>query len=268
VNQRLPADQYVDSRNLAARTTLHARYSTNPQGWESWLFQQLELRDGLRILDLGCGPGGLWRSHLDSIPTGCRVVLTDSSAGMIAEASNNLLDARFEFMVAEAQKLPYPDEHFDCVTANHMLYHVLDLHRALSEIARVLKPRGSLCAATNGAPHMRQLHDIIRRSFPSFSVPTASFALENGDTALRRHFQHVAVRKYIDSLVVPDASALSAYVRSMASVVDATEQQLDSIEEAIRNTIHDEGPMLIDKAAGVFIAEGPRKVEPSICLTS
>lgn len=190
MSTRLPTDQYVDSSNLSARVNLHTLYSTNPQGWGNWVFQQIELEDNLAILDVGCGPGGLWRSHLDGVPTGCRIVLTDSSPGMVYEAENALPGDRFEFSVANAQKLPYPDEHFDCVTANHMLYHVPDLDRALSEVARVLKPRGKLYAATNGAAHMSQLHDIIRRSIPAFAVVSTSFTLENGYTILERHFFH------------------------------------------------------------------------------
>jgi len=263
VHVRPPPDQYVDSKNLAARASLHLRFSTNPQGWGNWLFQQLELEDGFTVLDVGCGPGELWRSHLDNIPRSCRLMLTDLSPGMVSEAESALADDRFEFSVADAQALPYPDEFFDCVTANHMLYHVPDLHGALSEIARVLRPHGRLYAATNGTAHMRQLHGIIRRSVPGFAVPATPFTLENGDLMLMRHFDEVSARIHEDSLVVADAAALSAYVRSMAGLVDVTDQQMDEVEETIHEQIKSKGPIPIDKAAGVFIAKGPRKAEPS-----
>jgi SAM-dependent methyltransferase len=264
MSTRLPKGQYVDSRNLLARANLHTQYSTNHHGWGSWLFQQLELQDNQTILDVGCGPGGLWRDHVDRLPNGCRAVLTDSSPGMISEAKGSLPDDRFEFRVADAQELPYPDGHFDCVTANHMLYHVPDLDRALSEIARVLTSRGKLCAATNGDGHMRQLHDIIRRSIPSFTCLSSAFTLESGKVMLDRHFGEVSIRRYQDSLVVPDADALSAYVRSMGSLADASAQQLDEIEGAIREQIRREGPMRIEKAAGLFIATQPGKPEPMV----
>ena len=261
MKRRVRTDQYVDSRNLSARASLHAQYSTSAHGWENWLFQQIELSGAVSILDVGCGPGRLWRGQVDSLPVDCRIALTDSSPGMVSEAERSLPDERFEFRVADVQELPYPDGQFDCVTANHMLYHAPDIDRALSEIARVLKPRGKLYAATNGAGHMRQLHDIIRRSVPAFSALSASFSLENGQSILERHFDEVSVRRYDDSLVVPDAEALSAYVRSMGSLVDATAQQLGEIETAIRAEIRRTGPIQIDKAAGVFIAGGSRKAE-------
>ena len=263
MSKGLPPDQYVDSGNLSARANLHAQCSTNPQGWSNWLFQQIQLTEALTILDVGCGPGGLWQSHLGGVPAGCRIVLTDSSPGMVSEAENAIHDDRFVFRVADAQELPYPDEQFDCVTANHMLYHVPDLERALSEIVRVLKPHGKLYAATNGAAHMRKLHDRIERSVPGFAVLTTSFTLENGDAILTRHFAEISVRSYEDSLVVPDAGALSAYIRSMAGLTDASEDQLDAIDDAIRDEIARRGPLRIEKVTGLFIAGEPRKAEPS-----
>ncbi len=263
MNGRLPSDQYVDSRKLSARANLHTLHSTNPQGWENWLFQQIVLDGGLTVMDLGCGPAWLWRNHCTSIPAGCLLTLTDASPGMVSEAKDALSDERFQFRVVNAQELPFPDEHFDCVTANHMLYHVSDLDMALSEIARVLTPRGKLCAATNGTAHMRQLYDLIRQTVPSFRCLSASFTLENGRAMLDRCFSEVSIRRYEDGLVVPDAEALSAYVRSMGSLADATDAQFDEIEEAIHEHIRREGAMRIEKDAGLFIARKPREAEPS-----
>jgi len=263
MSSSLPPDQYVDSSNLSARASLHTLYSTNPEGWGHWLFRQIELEDNLTVLDVGCGPGELWRRHVDGMPTGCRAVLTDLSPGMISEAEKALPDDRFDFRVVDAQELPYPDDHFDSVSANHMLYHVPELDRALSEIARVLKPQGKLCAATNGVAHMRQLHDIIRRSVPSFACLSTSFTLENGQANLERHFGAVSMLRYDDSLVVPNVSALSAYVRSMGSLAEATGRQFQEIDEAIREQIRRDGSMRIEKATGLFIAKKPRRAEPT-----
>ena len=110
-----------------------------------------------------------------------------------------------------------------------MLYNLACLERTLSEAAGVLRPRGNRYAATNGAAHMRQLHDIIRRSIPGLDVVCGSFTFENGHAILERHFHEVSVGRCEDNLVVPDADALSAYVRSMASLADATSHRLDEI---------------------------------------
>jgi len=260
-DNQLRRNQYADSRHLSARVNIHVRYSTNPQGWERWLFQQLGLRENSTVLDVGSGPGRLWRSHVVAIPAGCRLVLTDASERMVAEARSTLGDRRFAFAVVDAQAIPFPDHRFDLVTAHHMLYHVSDLSRALSEIARVLKPNGTLSAATNGVAHMRELNEIIRRSIPDFEMPTGSFTLENGADALKHHFEGISERRYEDRLVVPDASALTGYVRSMAGLTEVSEVHLAEIDEAIRERIRSRGSLQIEKAAGVFIAR--RRASPS-----
>ena len=256
MNPRARENQYRDSGNLSARAALHARYSTNPQGWANWLFQQLALCDGESVLEVGCGPGGLWRSHVRELPACCRLILTDLSPGMVDEAWKSLRDDRFSFRVADAQALPFAAASFDCVTANHMLYEVADPAKALAEIARVLKPTGRLCAATNGAAHMQELHDLIRASVPSFCSVCDTFSLENGEALLRRRFADVALRRYEDSLIVPDADALSAYVRSMGSLSAATEAELAALDRAIHREVAIRGSLRIAKDSGLFIASG------------
>ena len=94
--------QYADSRNLSARIDLHARYSTNPQGWGNWLFAQLDLRPGDRILELGAGPGRLWRDRWQGLPAGCRLVVSDASPGMVREARQALAGAGVGFAAIDA----------------------------------------------------------------------------------------------------------------------------------------------------------------------
>lgn len=55
----LLTQQYRDASHLQARANLHARFSTNPHGWFTWLFDHLLLGPRGRILEVGCGPGYL-----------------------------------------------------------------------------------------------------------------------------------------------------------------------------------------------------------------
>ena len=94
------------------------------------------------MLELGCGTGLLWRENLGRVPHGWNITPSDAFQGMVQEAQQCLLhtDLELTFEVVEAQSIPYEKHIFDVVIANHMLYHVPDLARALSEIRRVLKP--------------------------------------------------------------------------------------------------------------------------------
>lgn len=259
-------EQYKTSANLNARIALHQRFSTNPRGWYTWYLDQLDLPEPCRMLELGCGPGAMWKTTLPRVKEGWRLTLTDFSPGMAKEASAiaDPLD-RFSCASVDAQHIPFPDESFDVVLANHMLYHVPDKSRVLSEIRRVLRPGGKLYAATNGKNHMTELYvledQLSRHLSQNANIPpremwSLSFSLENGEAMLREHFASVALRRYEDGLHVTEAQPLVDYVLSMlnhfTSQVDqpAVEEFKREIEEEIRRG----GAITITKDTGLFIA--------------
>lgn len=259
-------EQYKTSANLNARIALHQRFSTNPRGWYTWYLDQLDLPEPCRMLELGCGPGAMWKTTLPRVKEGWRLTLTDFSPGMAKEASAiaDPLD-RFSCASVDAQHIPFPDESFDVVLANHMLYHVPDKSRVLSEIRRVLRPGGKLYAATNGKNHMTELYvledQLSRHLSQNINIPpremwSLSFSLENGEAMLREHFASVALRRYEDGLHVTEAQPLVDYMLSMlnhfTSQVDqpAVEEFKREIEEEIRRG----GAITITKDTGLFIA--------------
>ena len=202
--------QYRDSSNLSARVALQARFSTNTYGWQRWVFDRIELPSEALLLELGCGVGLLWRENLDRVPAGWSVTLTDASPGMLGEAERELgAERRFRFRVVHAQEIPFEDGVFDAVVANHMLYHVQDLPRALSEIARILKPGGSLYATTVGRHHMREMGKMLAFLDPTHPPDEPiwyylAFNLENGAEQLSRWFAEVSLVPYEDALACGD----------------------------------------------------------------
>ena len=260
-------EQYKTSANLNARIALHQRFSTNPQGWYPWYLDQLDLPEPCRVLELGCGPGAMWKSTLPQVKEGWRLTLTDFSPGMAKEASA-ITDPlnRFASASVDAQHIPFPDESFDVVLANHMLYHVPDKALVLSEIRRVLRPGGKLFAATNGKNHMTELYvledQLSRHLSNNINIPpremwSLSFSLENGEAMLREHFASVALRRYEDGLHVTEAQPLVDYVLSMlnhfTSQVDRP--AVEEFKREIEETIQRDGAIKITKETGLFIAE-------------
>jgi ubiquinone/menaquinone biosynthesis C-methylase UbiE len=155
-------DQYKDATNLDARVRLHRLFSTNKYGWHRWCFDHYLLPAQARVLEIGCGPAHLWTTNLDRVPPGWHITLSDFSSGMLEQAQQNLGShaAAFQFQIIDAQQIPFKSDVFDAVIANHMLYHVPDRLKALSEMRRVLKPGSIVYLATNGWSHLRRLYNL------------------------------------------------------------------------------------------------------------
>ena len=125
--------QYRDSSNLIARARQHSRFSTKEYPWFHWVFDHFDIPEFGRVLERGCGTGMLWRENLGRMPHGWRLTLSDAPQGMVQEAEQSLLhtDLEFTFEAVDAHSIPEMKHSFDVVIANHMLYHVPDLARAL-----------------------------------------------------------------------------------------------------------------------------------------
>ncbi|MGH3147568.1 MAG: class I SAM-dependent methyltransferase [Rubrobacter sp.] len=262
------ANQYRDASNLQARIALHRRFSVDAQSLQRWEFDQLGLSSDASVLGLGCGPGYLWAENLDRIPEGWTITLTDASPGMLREAEDGLgPEGRFEFRIADARGLPFPMGSFDAVVANHMLYHVPDLEMALSEIARVLRPGGTLYAATNGKDAHRALGWMLRVLDPSrptddyFREPL-DFSLENGTGQLSPWFSDVSVRRFRDALVVTEPGPLVDYLVSGRAAddarrrltADAFDLRVPELIERLEGELASSGEIRITKDVGMFVA--------------
>ena len=71
--------QYRTPVNLEARAALHERFSTNPVSWQDWVFSQLPLQVTTHVLEVGAGPGWLWRANRKRLPSGLSALITDRS---------------------------------------------------------------------------------------------------------------------------------------------------------------------------------------------
>jgi len=263
----LSRQAYGDAARLRARIALHELGAGQQQeDFHAWLWRLVAAPGAADVLEVGSGSGRMWQALGAAVPPNWRLTLSDVSPGMLAEARRALAatgrDARF--VLADAGNLPFADERFDLVFANHMLYHVPDLPRTVAELARVTRPGGRLVAATNGDDHLAEiavLLDELATTWPGVRVERPhrlSFTLENGAAILAEAFADVARFDRGDTLTVDDAGVLARYLLSMAYATDATEATAlagwtrDLVEERLR-----EGPLAVRRVSGAFVARAP-----------
>jgi ubiquinone/menaquinone biosynthesis C-methylase UbiE len=124
-----------------------------------WVYQHINFPRVSRILELGCGPGYLWRKNSQHVNPGCRIYLTDLSPGMLTETRRTFSKVtHYSFLSVDAQRIPFPGDQFDAVVANLMYNHIPDIPFALAEIRRVRKSGCCLYATFNGKNHLQEIH--------------------------------------------------------------------------------------------------------------
>jgi ubiquinone/menaquinone biosynthesis C-methylase UbiE len=119
--------------------------------WRNHLLDELDLRPGQRVLDVGSGPGRLAFALADRVTPGGSVDGVDGAAEMVrhAERRNRRRKRPVTFTTARAQELPFADATFDAVTCTLVLHHVArdDRPTAAAEMFRVLRPGGRVLVA-------------------------------------------------------------------------------------------------------------------------
>jgi ubiquinone/menaquinone biosynthesis C-methylase UbiE len=251
-------EQYKDDNNLSIRSNLHAKHSTNKQGFFPWLFEKYEFSKGYRILELGCGNGVQWQNRIQDLPDDSILVLSDFSKGMVKivwekySSKKNMLAQKIDI-----QNIPFPDGCFDVVIANHMLYHVPDLPKALSEVKRILKSGGKFYAATNGNGGMRPyLHNAFKQVNPKLNSFTKdiSFTLQNGKEMLSQYFEDVQRCDFEDSLSITVTQDLIDWLKSTITIASYSENDLNGFYDYFESIRQKEGAINIPKESGLFIS--------------
>lgn len=114
--------------------------------WKAFAIAQSGVREGSRVLDVAGGTGDLSLAFAKKVGPRGQVWLTDINNAMLARGRDRLTDKGYLVPAAQcdAEKLPFPDNWFDCVTVAFGLRNMTHKDKALAEMQRVLKPGGRL----------------------------------------------------------------------------------------------------------------------------
>jgi len=261
-DQQFLAEQYKSADNLALRRRTHEQYGEQQADFITWNLDRLTWTGTEQVLDVGCGDGAYAAAAQERAKS---YIAGDLSQGML-----DGLPGRVTYRVnLNAQQLPFPDKSMDVILANHMLYHVSDQARAVSEFRRLLRPGGRLLAATNSTMNMPELRTLqmqimanLGRDRTQINWPRSipSFTLENGAELLTPYFNHVERHNLPGALIFPEPQPLINYLASMRArylvsmLPEITWQMVaDAMETILSAHIAEHGQYRVSKLAGTFV---------------
>lgn len=114
--------------------------------WKRFTVEISGVKTGDRVLDIAGGTGDLSRLFARKVSSTGELILTDINASMLGIGRDRLVDEGIATpaVQCDAEKLPFPDQHFDCVCVAFGLRNMTHKEQALEEMQRVLKPGGRL----------------------------------------------------------------------------------------------------------------------------
>lgn len=180
---------------------------------------------------------------------------------MVSAARDGIATASFTTVptVADAERLPFPDETFDGVLALQMLYHLPDRETALSECRRVLKPGGRLYATTSCEANAKPLFEVMTSiAGGPVKALSSTFTAENGREQLAPHFDGIECRIFENEVRVDDPDAVTAYALSLP--FDAPElsafdpEDADILRTRVAERIDRKGEIRWQKNMALFVA--------------
>ena len=165
--------------------------------WKRFALSLTRLRPGQRALDVAGGTGDLAAGLAQQVGDRGLVILTDINAAMLERGRDRLIDAgrvgNIRYVQANAERLPFADNTFDCITIGFGLRNVTDKASALASMRRALKPGGQLLVLEFSqpvAPGLKPLYDAY-----SFRVLPLLGKLVAGDEASYRYLAE-SIRKH------------------------------------------------------------------------
>jgi ubiquinone/menaquinone biosynthesis C-methylase UbiE len=247
--------QYKSAANFAKRSQTHG---VGKIKWYRGVFDRFKFPNECKILELGCGLGSLWSINQDRIPKAWDITLSDFSRGMLFATKKNLKSIKhlFKYKIINAEAIRYPDDSFDVVIANGLLYLVPNLKKTIKEIARVIKPGGILIASTSGKNYMIELVRLLEKTkLPVHrNYNKYSFSCDNGTALLTPYFSKVKLfRSKNKPTTYKEAKLLADHV--LSTNLDLTTEQIKDVRNYFDDYFKKKKIFKMTIDTGIFVAK-------------
>ena len=262
-------DYQETTNDLLTRINIHDAYGA--RDIDKWMLEVLPLKQGMNILDVGCGAGKQCFSYLAHLSGKVAITGGDVSGSLLekAQEENKKLGNRVNFQELNFNKtFPFEDETYDLVSCSFAIYYAEDIPFTIKEMHRVLKPGGHLFT-TGPMPENKQMfYDIISEATGKEIPPmpgSSRYASEILDT-IKAQYSEVDLVIFENPLTFPNVEPFLAYTRASLSedrllwnTFFQTKEDFAKIMADIavvaEKRFKDEGKLVMTKVVGGILAK-------------
>ena len=254
--------------DLAKRIDIHSRFGS--RDIDEWMLDILDLKPGMKILDVGCGSGKQCFSFFHHLNGQAEITGTDVSESLLDDAreKNKAIDNAVDFRFLDFnQSFDLPEYHYDLISACFAIYYAQDIPFTLSEMHRLLVPGGRLFTTGPMPANKHVFYDVIKEATgkPIPPMPGRSryaSQIEGPNQArISKTEQHI----FENPLTFDSVEPFMIYTRasmsedrklwnSLFQTHEEFEQVMGQFEEVARKRIERDGNLVMTKVVGGFIA--------------
>lgn len=228
-----------DTSALVERAALNA--SRTDRDLESWIFGHLELTDGMRVADLGCGTGKQLFALAERVSPDAELIGIDISADAVAEVNERARRegrSNVRALRASLDDCPaaLPDGRFDLLLSTYAVYYARDLSGLLERLRHVLSPNGSLFLSGPGAGTNREMITLVNAVDDAVGepVPPVVDFLDGGQLeALGSRYRSVSLSRMENAVTFASPAEVMRWWRNHNMFRAAAEQSVMRELEAI-----------------------------------
>lgn len=260
-------DYAETTSDLIKRIEIHQKYGA--KDIDKWMLDLLDLKGGISILDVGCGSGKQCFIFHDHLKGNCHIVGGDVSNELLAkaESENKKRGNEITFMNLDFnERFSFPDNSFDLVTCCFAIYYAKDIPFTISEMYRVLKPRGRLFVTGPMPENKKEFYSIIKEATKRQIPPMPGSSRYGSEIlgAIKNKFSKTEVHLFENPLTFKEAEPFVNYTKASLSedrklwsnmfVDDTFNEIIDKIANVARERIIKDGRITMTKVVGGFIA--------------
>lgn len=255
--------------DLLTRIDIHNKFGA--RDIDQWMLDVLNLQEGSKILDVGCGAGKQCFSFYNFLHGECEITGGDVNAELLNQAiSENPAKANNKVTFMELdfnKKFELPSDSFDLLSCCFAIYYAEDIPATIREMHRVLKPGGRLFTTGPMPTNKQVFYDVIKEATgkPIPPMPGSSRYGSEILSSIKNTFSQVDLEIFENPLTFDDVKPFIDYTRaslaedrklwtSLFSTKEEFKALMSSIEQVAEKRIKSEGNLVMTKVVGGIIA--------------